>query len=84
MPQDHQTMLVLGVVQVEEVLTDIPVDLLVLDNPVQLVKDMKAEMEYMEVTTIMVEAEEELAKLAVMLKSVLPVADPVEMDNLLL
>ena len=60
--QDHQTMVVLQVVQVEEVLMDTPVDLLVLDLLVQLMKDMQAVTEYMEVTTIMVEAEEEQAK----------------------
>ena len=67
------------------------VEVLQMDTPVvpvkqelleQLDKVAPVEMEYMEVTTIMVEAEEEQVPQVVMLKSVLPVVVPVEQVKL--
>ena len=67
------------------------VEVLQMDTPVvpvkqelleQLDKVAPVEMEYMEVTTIMVEAEEEQVPQVVMLKSVLPVVVPVEQAKL--
>ena len=70
--------------QVEVLLMDTPVVPVKQELLEQLTKAAPVEMEYMEVTTIMVEAEEEQVPQVVMLKSVLPVVVPVEQVKLLL